>query len=84
MLVTDLPVVAGSPLDGRPLGAVARPGEVRLLAHTRTGQKADWSVDPRVVLNAGDRLTVVARRAGLTALLRETTPGPPAPREPAE
>ncbi|MFG1675566.1 potassium channel family protein [Micromonospora sp. NPDC049282] len=87
LLVTEVPVVAGSPLDGRPLGAVARPGEVRLLAHTRTGQKADWSVDPRVVLNAGDRLTVVARRAGLTALLRETTPaptGPPIPREPAE
>ncbi|MFI5835373.1 potassium channel family protein [Micromonospora sp. NPDC051300] len=84
LLVTEVPVVAGSPLDGRPLGAVARPGEVRLLAHTRSGQKADWSVDPRVVLNAGDRLTVVARRAGLTALLRETTPAPPAPREPAE
>ncbi|WFE37129.1 NAD-binding protein [Micromonospora sp. WMMD998] len=78
LLVTEVPVVADSPLDGRPLGAVARPGEVRLLAHTRTGQKADWSVDPRVVLRAGDRLTVVARRAGLTALLRETTPGPPA------
>ncbi|QLQ38211.1 potassium channel family protein [Micromonospora robiginosa] len=87
LLVTEVPVVAGSPLDGRPLGAVARPGEVRLLAHTRSGQKADWSVDPRVVLTAGDRLTVVARRAGLTALLRETTPAPvapPTPREPAE
>ncbi|WBC18094.1 NAD-binding protein [Micromonospora sp. WMMA1998] len=91
LLVTEVPVVAGSPLDGRPLGTVARPGEVRLLAHTRAGQKADWSVDPRMVLQAGDRLTVVARRAGLTALLRETTPapppaptGPPAPREAAE
>ncbi|WP_425487270.1 potassium channel family protein [Micromonospora maritima] len=91
LLVTEVPVVAGSPLDGRPLGSVARPGEVRLLAHTRTGQKADWSVDPRMVLQAGDRLTVVARRAGLTALLRETTPppppapaGPPAPRESVE
>ncbi|MCZ7435055.1 NAD-binding protein [Micromonospora sp. WMMC241] len=83
LLVTEVPVVAGSPLDGRPLGAVARPGEVRLLAHTRTGHKADWSVDPRVVLNAGDRLTVVARRAGLTALLRETTPVP-TPRQPDE
>lgn len=83
LLVTEVPVVAGSPLDGRPLGAVARPGEVRLLAHTRAGQKGDWSVDPRVVLRAGDRLTVVARRAGLTALLRETTPVPP-PRHPDE
>ncbi|WP_176308748.1 NAD-binding protein [Micromonospora sp. NBS 11-29] len=85
LLVTEVPVVAGSPLDGRPLGAVARPGEVRLLAYTRTGQKADWAFDPRMVVRAGDRLTVVARRAGLTALLRETTPGPPAapaPRQP--
>ncbi|WP_229400989.1 potassium channel protein [Micromonospora okii] len=87
LLVTEVPVVAGSPLDGRPLAAVAQPGEVRLLAHARAGQKADWSADPRLVINAGDRLTVVARRAGLTALLRETTPhppgaptGPPAPR----
>ncbi|WP_018787938.1 TrkA family potassium uptake protein [Micromonospora sp. CNB394] len=91
LLVTEVPVVAGSPLDGRPLGAVARPGEVRLLAHARPNQKADWSADPRMVVQAGDRLTVVARRAGLTALLRETTPapppapaGPPAPRRPQE
>ncbi|SCE74606.1 Trk K+ transport system, NAD-binding component [Micromonospora viridifaciens] len=79
LLVTEVPVLAGCPLDGRPLGAVARPGEVRLLAHTRAGQRTDWSADPRMVINAGDRLTVVARRAGLTALLRETTPLPPEP-----
>ncbi|MFC0008042.1 potassium channel protein [Micromonospora siamensis] len=88
LLVTEVPVVAGSPLDGRPLAAVARPGEVRLLAHSRPGRKADWSTDPRVVIQAGDRLTVVARRAGLSALLRETTPlpppVPPAPREAPE
>ncbi|MFC0030807.1 NAD-binding protein [Micromonospora chaiyaphumensis] len=91
LLVTEVPVVAGSPLDGRPLAAVARPGEVRLLAHTRAGQKTEWSTDPRMVIHAGDRLTVVARRAGLTALLRETTPvpppapaGTPAPRQPDE
>ncbi|MEU9829550.1 potassium channel protein [Micromonospora chersina] len=91
LLVTEVPVVAGSPLDGRPLAAVARPGEVRLLAHTRAGQKTEWSTDPRMVIHAGDRLTVVARRAGLTALLRETTPvpppapaGAPVPRQPDE
>ncbi|OON29967.1 potassium transporter TrkA, partial [Micromonospora sp. Rc5] len=77
LLVTEVQVVAGSPLDGSPLSAVAQPGAVRLLAHARPGQKADWSADPRLVITAGDRLTVVARRAGLTALLRETTP--PAP-----
>ncbi|MEU8260878.1 NAD-binding protein [Micromonospora sp. NPDC048999] len=79
LLVSEVPVVADSPLDGRPLAAVARPGEVRLLAYTRAGQRTDWSADPRMVIQAGDRLTVVARRAGLTALLRETTPVPPEP-----
>lgn len=79
LLVTEVPVMAGSPLDGRPLAAVARPGEVRLLAYTRAGQRADWSADPRTVIQAGDRLAVVARRAGLSALLRETTPAPPGP-----
>lgn len=83
LLVTEVPVVAGSPLDGSPLSAVPRPGEVRLLAHTRPNQKADWSADPRMVIQAGDRLTVVARRAGLTALLRETTPAPPPTGPPA-
>ncbi|WP_328342419.1 NAD-binding protein [Micromonospora sp. NBC_00421] len=77
LLVVEVPVVAGAALDGRPLAAVARPGEVRLLAHSRPGQKTDWTADPRMVITAGDRLTVVARRAGLSALLRETTPPPP-------
>ncbi|SCG77358.1 potassium channel protein [Micromonospora rifamycinica] len=77
LLVVEVPVVAGAALDGRPLAAVARPGEVRLLAHSRAGQKTDWRADPRMVISAGDRLTVVARRAGLSALLRETTPPPP-------
>ncbi|WP_422754373.1 NAD-binding protein [Micromonospora sp. WMMD708] len=78
LLVVEVPVAAGAALDGRPLGAVARPGEVRLLAHSRPGHKTDWRADPRMVISAGDRLTVVARRAGLGALLRETTPPPPA------
>nr|WP_245675610.1 potassium channel protein [Micromonospora halophytica] len=77
LLVVEVPVVAGAPLDGRPLSTVARPGEVRLLAHTPAGQRTDWKADPRMVISAGDRLTVVARRAGLSALLRETTPVPP-------
>ncbi|MFF5173987.1 potassium channel family protein [Micromonospora sp. NPDC000089] len=85
LLVVDVPVGAGAALDGRPLAAVARPGEVRLLAHTRAG-RTDWGADRRMVINAGDRLTVVARRAGLDALIRETTPpvrvGEPGPGRP--
>ncbi|MGW4501379.1 NAD-binding protein [Micromonospora sp. NPDC004336] len=90
LLVTQVSVAAGSSLDGRPLAAVGRAESVRLLAHARAGQRLDWAPDPRLVIVAGDRLTVVARRAGLNALLREAAPPPPeepvtpAPRLPDE
>ncbi|MEV5763194.1 NAD-binding protein [Micromonospora sp. NPDC052213] len=90
LLVTEVSVAAGSSLDGRPLAAVGRAESVRLLAHARAGQRLDWAPDPRLVIVAGDRLTVVARRAGLNALLREAAPPPPedpaapAPRQPEE
>ncbi|MEU4771467.1 NAD-binding protein [Micromonospora sp. NPDC023644] len=90
LLVTEVSVAAGSSLDGRPLAAVGRAESVRLLAHARTGQRLDWAPDPRLVIVAGDRLTVVARRAGLNALLREAAPPPPedpvvpTPRQPEE
>ncbi|SFC63718.1 Trk K+ transport system, NAD-binding component [Micromonospora sediminimaris] len=91
LLVTEVPVAAGSDLDGRTLATVGRAGSVRLLAHARAGQRLDWSPDPRMVIVAGDRLTVVARRAGLNALLREVAPpepaapsGTPVPREATE
>ncbi|MEU6078266.1 NAD-binding protein [Micromonospora sp. NPDC047074] len=79
LLVTEVSVAAGSSLDGRPLAAVGRAESVRLLGHTRAGQRLDWAPDPRLVIVAGDRLTVVARRAGLNALLREAAPPPPEP-----
>ncbi|MEU6022217.1 TrkA family potassium uptake protein [Micromonospora sp. NPDC047134] len=94
LLVTEVAVAAGSALDGRPLAAVGKAGSVRLLAHARPGQRYDWSPDHRLVIVAGDRLTVVARRSGLNALLREATPPddedtslggtPPLPREAVE
>ncbi|WP_392567279.1 potassium channel protein [Micromonospora echinofusca] len=90
LLVTEVSVAAGSALDGRPLAAVGRAESVRLLAHARAGQRPDWAPDARLVIVAGDRLTVVARRAGLNALLREAVPPPPeepvtpAPRQPEE
>ncbi|MDT0529601.1 NAD-binding protein [Micromonospora sp. DSM 115977] len=89
LLVTEVSVAAGSSLDGRPLAAVGRAESVRLLAHARAGQRLDWAPDARLVIVAGDRLTVVARRAGLNALLREAAPPPedpvtPAPRQPEE
>ncbi|WP_442934348.1 NAD-binding protein [Micromonospora sp. CPCC 205546] len=90
LLVTEVSVAAGSALDGRPLAAVGRAESVRLLAHARAGQRLDWAPDARLVIVAGDRLTVVARRAGLNALLREAAPPvpedpvTPTPRQPEE
>ena len=65
-----------------------RPEGVRLIAHAPAGQlKPDWAPDPRMVINAGDRLTVVSRRAGLSWLLRQTAqpavvPPPDGPTQP--
>ncbi|MER7166565.1 NAD-binding protein [Micromonospora sp. NPDC000207] len=82
LVVAEVPVTAGSALDGAPLTEVGRPDGVRLIAHTPVGQvvqsAVDWTPDARMVINAGDRLTVVSRRAGLSWLLRQTSPPPPA------
>ncbi|MEU4679708.1 NAD-binding protein [Micromonospora sp. NPDC023737] len=80
--VAEVPVAAGSELDGRPLGAVFREGQVRVIARTPAGGgRTIWwkDLDPRQVIFAGDRLTVVARRAGLEWLTRQCAP--PAPPE---
>ncbi|MEH1015272.1 NAD-binding protein [Micromonospora sp. CPCC 206060] len=83
LVVAEVPVAAGSALDGRPLAAVAESDGVRLIGHTQVGQKRlDWAPDPRMVINAGDRLTVVSRRAGVAWLLRQTSPPPPVPDPP--
>ncbi|MCG5455895.1 NAD-binding protein [Micromonospora sp. PSH03] len=75
--VAEVPVAAGSELDGRPLGVVNRDGQVRLIARTPAGgAKTIWwkDLDPRQVIFAGDRLTVVARRRGLDWLTRQCAP----------
>ncbi|MFC4018810.1 potassium channel family protein [Micromonospora sp. GCM10011542] len=75
--VAEVPVAAGSELDGRPLEAVSRDGQVRLIARTPAGgAKTIWwkDLDPRQVIYAGDRLTVVARRRGLDWLTRQCAP----------
>ncbi|MGW0431985.1 potassium channel family protein [Micromonospora sp. NPDC003197] len=75
LLVAEVPVTAGSPLAGGRLGAVSQPHGVRVIAVTRSGQtRLDWSPSAEEPINPGDRLTVVARRAGLTWLLRQASP----------
>ncbi|MEV4760783.1 NAD-binding protein [Micromonospora sp. NPDC049559] len=72
LLVAELPVGAGSELEGRTCPEVSRPHRVRLIAvRTRTGQTL-WSLPPRRLLVRTDRLLVVATRAGLADLLART------------
>lgn len=75
LMIAEVPVVAGSPLDGQPLGAADEPFEARVIALTRHGGTAlDWRPDRTYQLAALDRLTVVATRAGLGHLLARSIP----------
>ncbi|WP_179266348.1 NAD-binding protein [Asanoa hainanensis] len=80
LLVAELPVGAGSDLEGRLCPEVDRPNEVRLVA-VRTGRIGQtlWTVPQRRRLVRTDRLIVVATRAGLAGLLARTRPNPDAP-----
>jgi Trk K+ transport system NAD-binding subunit len=83
LLVAAVRVLPGSPLDGAALSNADRPLSVRVIGmSTSDSEWVDWSPDARRVLSAGDRVVVVARRAGLRALLEQATP--PAATEPVD
>jgi Trk K+ transport system NAD-binding subunit len=81
LLVAEIPVLAGSPMVGRKLTQVSRPGLVRVIARRRSEAAGpDWAAPPDEKIEAGDRITVVTRRHELSALLSEAaTPLPPFP-----
>lgn len=77
LLVAAVRVLPGSPLDGAPLGQVDRATSVRVIGMSAADSEwVDWAADPRRVMSAGDRVVVVARRAGLRGLLDQATPPP--------
>jgi Trk K+ transport system NAD-binding subunit len=83
LLVAAVRVLPGSPLDGAPLSRVDRPFNVRVIGMSASDSEwVDWSPDGRRILAAGDRVVVVARRAGLRALLEQATP--PAATQPVD
>jgi Trk K+ transport system NAD-binding subunit len=77
LLVASVQVLAGSPLVGATLRTADRPLSVRVIGLSLSGSEwVDWSPELGHRLAAGDRILVVARRAGLRALLEESTPPP--------
>jgi Trk K+ transport system NAD-binding subunit len=61
--------VAG--LTGQPVATIHQPGALRVIALRRHDvASADWSPAPDYQVQAGDRLVVLATRAGLSRILR--------------
>ena len=70
-------VAAGSVpgLAGQAVTAIHRPGTLRVIALSRAdSQTEDWSPLPVYRVAAADRLVVLATRAGLSGLLRTSSP----------
>ncbi len=82
LMIAEIPVVAASPLDGRPIGTADEPSETRVIALRRRGaERLEWRPGAAYELRPQDRLTVVATRAGLGRLLARSIP--PVPQEEA-
>jgi Trk K+ transport system NAD-binding subunit len=84
LLVAEVPVAPGSPLEGAYVSAAGRAGAVRVIGLIRFGEpRPHWSPPAQLRIEARDRLLVVARRAGLAWLLdRAAEPEAPALPEP--
>ena len=75
LLVASVRVVEGSPLAGATLRTADRPYSVRTIGLSISDSEwVDWTPDPGHRLAAGDRILVVARRAGLRTLLEAASP----------
>jgi Trk K+ transport system NAD-binding subunit len=70
LLIADVRVEAGSDIAGRALAEVERDRQARVLAlQVRGAQRFHWSPHHGYLLAAGDRVIVLATRAGLTRFL---------------
>jgi Trk K+ transport system NAD-binding subunit len=71
LVIADVPVGAGSELAGWAVGDVHEPGTIRVIAlRPRGADTEDWSPPQDYRLMAGDRIYVLATRAGLSGILR--------------
>ena len=84
LLVAEVRVQDGSPLVGEKLSRADRPLSTRVVGMTAPGSSwLSWTPDLEHRLVPGDKILVVARRAGLRALAELAVP-PPVPAEGSE
>jgi Trk K+ transport system NAD-binding subunit len=77
LLVAEVPVEPGATLCGRTVAAAQLGGEARIIAVTEGEMRdATWAPPSDRRLAPGERLIVVATRAGLGRLVAHSTPGP--------
>lgn len=74
LLVTEVPVEAGSSADGGRLDELSVGGAARVLAYHRPARDWTWNCPPDTRLHAGDQIAVVAGAAGLARVLLDTRP----------
>jgi Trk K+ transport system NAD-binding subunit len=83
LLLADVAADGDTLLAGERIGAVHRPDLLRVIALRREGSAAaDWSPAPDYIVQPGDRLMVMATRAGLAGLLRRDDPDKAVPADP--
>jgi Trk K+ transport system NAD-binding subunit len=75
LLLAEVAAGDGSRLAGQQLAAVHQPGLRRVIALRRPGSESvDWSPAADYVIRDGDRVVVLATRAGLSGILRPDGP----------
>jgi Trk K+ transport system NAD-binding subunit len=80
LVIAEVPVAAGSELAGRHVSDVAEAGQVRVIALTGgMDLRPRWTPEPDTPIRAGDRLTVIANRTGLSRVLALTRASAPLP-----
>jgi Trk K+ transport system NAD-binding subunit len=80
LVIAEVPIAAGSELAGRTVSDVAEAGQVRVIALSGgMDLRPRWTPEPDTPISAGDRLTVIANRTGLSRVLALTRPPVPLP-----
>ncbi len=75
LLIADVPVAAGAEMAGQRIREMHGRGDVRVLALRRQGAPGlDWAPPSEHPLAPGDRLYVLATRAGLSRVLTRSRP----------